>query len=125
MLESVLSPLDRRRLRSAALRSAAGEGPGGEWLTKTDLASIRDAALIRLAAAGADLGLLELLSHVRLEARDLPADYLALTSRDQNLIEFDLRGAASGWFVDPTALADEEFGGGVAVSPRAKGAASI
>jgi hypothetical protein len=93
----------------AALR-AASVGPGAEALTPEQLDTAVAGALARLGAA---------LQPVRFEVRDLGGDGLALAFPTERVVWLDDDGAGHGWFIDPTPLTDEEFGGGAAGPLRA------
>ncbi len=102
--------------RDPALRVFGGEGPGAGSLDLAGLNAVRAAALQLVQSAGASAGLLARLSAARLEIGSLPPEFLAVARPEQNTARFDPDAAGHGWFVDPTALADEEFqAGGTAV----------
>jgi uncharacterized delta-60 repeat protein len=106
-------------MESAALRTGRGQNPVGPvtgTATDQDLANLVNAALSRLADAGADPALLTRLSKATVAFGSLPGGQLAVADTANQVIVFDTNAAGYGWFVDSTPGQDEEFQNGRAVS---------
>jgi hypothetical protein len=95
-----------------AERAAGGGGPGtprSSSLTPEELASVRQAALTRLADAGVSPPEFANLATVQLSVAPLPTGYLGLAYPDANRVVLDASAAGYGWFIDPTPLTAKEF----------------
>jgi hypothetical protein len=90
-----------------AARGPRSSGPAVAWLTMADLGPIVAAAKTRWFFATGSLVLLRKMSQAELVIADLPGGCLGLT--EGNTIYVDRDAAGYGWFVDRTALRDEEF----------------
>jgi hypothetical protein len=99
------------------LDAAGGEGPGGEPLGQGQLQAAVAGALARLAAAGADPGLLASLASASYGVAALPPGVLGLTDVAGRHVLVSADAAGHGWFADGTPLADEEFAPGGPGSP--------
>ncbi len=76
-------------------------------LTQSQLDSIADAALVRLASEGASQATIDALSTVHFVVTDLPRGVLGLSLPGTVLIDVNASGA--GFFIDSTPLDDSEF----------------
>ncbi|MBI3463504.1 MAG: hypothetical protein HY000_10665, partial [Planctomycetes bacterium] len=87
-------------------------GPSTPSVTEQQLRAVFDAALARLAAAGASESALGLLRTVQLQVIDLAGNYLgmaAAAAAGHAVVYIDVNAAGHGWFVDITPTQDEEF----------------
>jgi uncharacterized repeat protein (TIGR01451 family) len=99
------------------LDAAGGEGPGADPLGQDQLQAAVAGALARLAAAGADPGLLGSLASASYGVAALPPGVLGLTDVAARRVMVSADAAGHGWFADGTPLADEEFAPGSPGSP--------
>jgi hypothetical protein len=89
-------------------RSAEDTGSrSAETLSADDAEAIRAAAISRLASLGLNQAAIERLGQIEVQIDDL-ADGL-LSQAQGNVIVVDMQANGAGWFVDDTALEDEEF----------------
>jgi hypothetical protein len=98
------------RTVSSPLLAAGGEKSGesrveSQELGTAELLPVVDAAIDRMVGAGFAA---DLFSSVQVSIADLPGATLGLAAG--SAITIDINAAGYGWFIDPTALDDSEFG---------------
>jgi hypothetical protein len=87
-------------------------------LTDAQLQGVVSAALARLGGAGVPPALVRQLASARYEVGPVSGGDLGLAYPGDQRAVFSADAAGSGWFVDPTPLADEEFRPGAPGAPR-------
>jgi hypothetical protein len=96
--------------RQEHLTRAGGDNPAGPAapaLDGTELDGAIDAAIHRWLAAGLPESWAQVLRDQQVYLLDLPAGLLGMTAGGSTWL--DATAAGSGWFIDPTPDADEEF----------------